>query len=91
MGYPPPPPSPPSAISHSTQVPLRSQDAQSSVCLWMALFTYVPTETMSSSKHILLSAQPKCKSSWYIKSNRIKSKMVAIKKLALEGNKIDIA
>lgn len=77
-------------MTHSTRV-LHFQGAESSVCLWMALFTCVPTEMIGSCKYqVLLSDQPKCKNSWQLKSNRIKSKMVTIKKFALEENKMDI-
>lgn len=79
---------PASAMTHSTRVVLHCQYAWSSVCLWMALFTYVPTEMISSCKYqVLLSDQPKCKSSWQLKSNRIKFKMVTLKKFVLEETK----
>jgi len=65
----------------SSQVLLHFQYAYSSVSLWMALFNYVPAEMISSSKYQVLGDQPKCKSSLQLKSNRTKSKMVAIRYL----------
>lgn len=73
------------SVTHCTQVLPNFQYASSSVCLWMVLFTYVPNEMITFCKYqVLLSDQPQYKSPLQLKSHRIKSKTVTIRRFSLE-------